>query len=131
MMCWLGVLLFSLVGASCIIAGFLKETVALIVVGVGVILIGFLICWVSVFVLYGFGQLVENSDKIEKRLSSLIENDARETQEDKKKVEGYFNSKWQEDIKSLSDEELRVRMGSEDWQPEYRELCEKELNSRK
>ena len=95
------------------------------------ILIGFLICWVSVFVLYGFGQLVENSDKIEKRLTSLIENDARETQEGKKKVEGYFNSKWREDIKSLSDEELRVRMGSEDWQPEYRELCEKELNSRK
>ena len=33
-------------------------------VGVLVMLVGFLFSWISTFILYGFGQMVENSDKL-------------------------------------------------------------------
>jgi hypothetical protein len=43
----------------------------------------------------------------------------------------YFNPKWKDEVRKLSDEELQERINSKDWQPSYRELCELELRARK
>ncbi len=68
-----------------IVAGVLLMTNDLVLVGILVILAGFLVSWASTFILYGFGQMVENSEKlvaIEKmKLDAKI--DALETKADK------------------------------------------------
>ena len=47
-----------------IVLGIILMTNDLVLVGVLAILVGFLFSWVSTFILYGFGQMVENSDKL-------------------------------------------------------------------
>lgn len=50
----------------CIIAGFVIMTIDedLIIVGLLVMVLGSLIFWLSSFILYAFGQLVDNTDKL-------------------------------------------------------------------
>lgn len=55
--CWLGIIV-------CIITGIVLMTIdeSLVLAGILTAVLGSLLSWVSSFVLYGFGQLVENSD---------------------------------------------------------------------
>lgn len=57
--CWIGII-------ACIITGIVLMATDddLILVGILTAVVGSLLSWVSSFVLYGFGQLVENSDVI-------------------------------------------------------------------
>ena len=53
----IGIILSIVVGGVIISEG--ESTVGLLVM-----LVGFLASWISTFILYGFGQMVENSDKL-------------------------------------------------------------------
>lgn len=55
--CWLGII-------SCIISGLpliLTKQQPLVLVGIWIAVVGSLFSWISSFILYGFGELVENS----------------------------------------------------------------------
>ena len=55
--CWLGII-------SCIISGLpliLTNQQPLVLVGILIAVVGSLFSWISLFILYGFGELVENS----------------------------------------------------------------------
>ena len=47
-----------------IVAGVILMTKSYVLAGIFVMLVGFLVSWISTFMLYGFGQMVENSDKL-------------------------------------------------------------------
>ena len=47
-----------------IVVGVLLMANDMALVGVLLMLVGFLFAWVSSFVLYGYGQMIENSDKL-------------------------------------------------------------------
>lgn len=47
-----------------IVSGVTLMVLDYVVAGIFVMLAGFLFSWVSTFILYGFGQMVENSDKL-------------------------------------------------------------------
>lgn len=136
---WIGIIACIILGVISIIAGIASETVGPIITGVLVALIGSLSCWIAAFVLYGFGQLVENSDILVKTLAPNYREDITDTEKlkniDNEKIEKiskeYSNSSWVDSIKDLSNEELQERINSEDWQYEYRALCKKELENRK
>ena len=91
-----------------------------------------MLCWISSFVLYGFGQLIENTDILVSKLApdyketpeTEIEDEVREKQE-------YEYTTWEDRISTLSTEELNERINSEDWQDDYKALCKKELEKRK
>lgn len=53
-LCWLLIILFVIMGIASLISGAILPGIILLVVGP-------LTAWVSSFVLYGFGELVENS----------------------------------------------------------------------
>lgn len=57
--CWIGII-------ACIITGIVLMATDedLILVGILTVVVGSLLSWVSSFILYGFGQLVENSDTL-------------------------------------------------------------------
>ena len=131
---WIGIIICILVGLVYIVLGIENEANEMIVSGILVILVGSLSSWIGSFLLYGFGQLIENSDIIAKSLSS--NHDQGQEQNDIEKIKEimnneYFNSSWEKNIKNLSDEELQERANSEEWQPEYRVLCMQELENRK
>ena len=56
---WLGIILSVVIGA--LIASASDD---LIVAGFIVIVVGILLSWIGSFCIYGFGQLIENSDKL-------------------------------------------------------------------
>ena len=60
--CWLGIIISIIVGIDLCAS----DEEVLTVVGIVVIFLGSLSSWIGSFVLYGFGQLVENSDKLVK-----------------------------------------------------------------
>ena len=103
-----------------------------IFLGLLICIIGSLLCWISSFVLYGFGQLIENTDILVSKLApdyketpeTEIEDEVREKQE-------YEYTTWEDRISTLSTEELNERINSEDWQDDYKALCKKELEKRK
>lgn len=83
--CILGILGSLTVGTLAIVAGseldfFVEDGVIYGAVGgVLIIIVGSLISWVSSFLLYGFGQLVQNSDRISTALNKqnrFIDNNA-------------------------------------------------------
>ena len=60
--CWMGIIISILAGIGMAIAGIQSgDEAAAIVSGIAVAVVGFLISWISSFVAYGFGELVENS----------------------------------------------------------------------
>lgn len=136
---WIGIIACIIIGVISIISGIASATIGPIIVGLLVALIGCLTCWISAFVLYGFGQLVENSDIIAKTLAPNYKEDLTDNKKIKEisnveleKISNeYSNSNWADSIKDLSNEELQERIDSEDWQFEYRALCKKELENRK
>ena len=76
---WLGI------GISIVVAValFTTEEDLLIALGLGVMIIGSLLSWVSSFLLYGFGQLIQNSDILAGRitLEEVIADEKQKTQE--------------------------------------------------
>ena len=60
--CWIGII-------SCIITGIVLMAINddFVLIGILTAVVGSLLSWISSFVLYGFGQLVENSDVIANR----------------------------------------------------------------
>ena len=57
--CWLGIIVSAVSGLAIMISN--EETVF---VGLLIILLGSIGSWIGSFVLYGFGQLIENSDTL-------------------------------------------------------------------
>lgn len=57
--CWIGII-------SCVISGFVMTVTDedLTFLGIVIIVIGSLVSWVSSFAVYGFGQLIENTDQL-------------------------------------------------------------------
>ena len=70
--CFFGIAINVLLGIGCIIAGIIfldgwgteEIGIALIIAGPVITIFGSLLSWISSFLLCGFGQLVENSDKL-------------------------------------------------------------------
>ena len=125
---WIGIVISVVVGAIILFTSSL-------VVGLVIALVGSLISWISSIFLYGFGQLVENSDIIVNTLAPNyrdVEGKKLEqiTKHEMEKINNQFSDDWGIAIKSLSNEELIERINSEEWQFEYRAMCKKELNSR-
>ena len=69
-MCWLGIILSVIIGIVLIIGatnrnGYYRYTdTTTIIYGIIVIVMGSLLSWIGSFVLYGFGELVDNSSKL-------------------------------------------------------------------
>lgn len=69
-MCWLGIILSVIIGILLIMSatnrnGYYRSTdSATVVYGIIVIVVGSLLSWIGSFVLYGFGELVDNSSKL-------------------------------------------------------------------
>ena len=59
--CWVGIVLSVLAGLLYIFA---SGDITYAIAGVVAMLLGILLSWVGSFVLYGFGQIVENTDKM-------------------------------------------------------------------
>ncbi len=60
--CWMGIIISILAGIGMAIAGMQSgDEAAAIVSGIAVAVGGFLLSWISSFVAYGFGEMVENS----------------------------------------------------------------------
>jgi len=64
-LCWIGII-FTISGgiASILISPFFTDVISIWIVvrGLLIAIIGPFVSWVSSFVLYGFGRLIENSD---------------------------------------------------------------------
>ena len=56
--CWMGIIISIFIGINIIIFGEVKFNGALIMI------LGPLLSWVGSFVLYGYGQIIENTDKL-------------------------------------------------------------------
>lgn len=72
--CWVGIITCVIIGIIMFVqAGdaYRAEKTILIITGLAIILIGSLLSWIGSFLLYGFGELVENSSSINQRLSEL------------------------------------------------------------
>ena len=67
LVCWLDIIVFLVIG---IIVISNRDSVFL---GIMIIVVGALLSWVGSFLLYGFGQLIENSDAITLLLDQLLE----------------------------------------------------------
>ena len=123
---WIGII------ASVFTGIVIMTTSAEFVLGLLICIIGSLLFWISSFFLYGFGQLIENTDILVGKLApdyketseTQIEDEIREKQE-------YEYTTWEDRISVLSTEELNERINSEDWQDDYKALCKKELENRK
>jgi len=60
--CWIGIIISILAGVGMAIAGMQSsDGAAAIVGGISMAVVGSLISWISSFVAYGFGEMVENS----------------------------------------------------------------------
>ena len=132
---WIGIIICIIFGVILIISG-VNESIGLIFSGLLIALVGSLFCWISSFFLYGFGQLVENSDILVETLAPNFKEDVKDIEktssDELEKISNeYSNSSWIDKIKNLSNEELQERINSEDWEYEYKVLCKKELESRK
>lgn len=135
---WIGIIVSIIIGIRYVILGIENLQSEFVVLGFLCTLIGSLLSWISSFCLYGFGQLVENSDKL---IATLVpckkdspDNETLTDMNDEEIeiiVKKYAGLNWADNIKKLSNEELQERINSMDWQDEYKILCKKELESRK
>ena len=69
--CWLGIIISGIYGI-----GMMAVDVHLVLAGIIVIVTGSLMSWLSSFALYGFGELIENSQMIRyntDRINKLLE----------------------------------------------------------
>jgi len=66
--------LFKIVG--CIITGFVVMYTINFMIGLLISVVGSLISWISLFFIYGFGQLIENSDIIVSQNKKILESNS-------------------------------------------------------
>ena len=64
--CWVGIACAVIAGALCIAYG---QTVS----GLLIAMVGSLVAWISSIMIYGFGQLVQNSDIIAENTDCLVD----------------------------------------------------------
>ena len=92
--------------------------------------------WFVALLVYGFGTIVQNTEKIVEKIEKDDEAHKNElnlvkVKNEKIKVSQKTITRWQNEILSLSDEELVKRLqNEEDWQIEYVDLCRAELELR-
>ena len=67
----IGIAVSIVIGVKFIFSGI--ENAPEIVLGVLIILLGSFLSWISSFVLYGFGQLVDNSDLIAEKIMNEVQ----------------------------------------------------------
>ncbi len=85
-LCWIGIIISVISGIAIIASGgrsggsyvYGGSSVSInggaaVIAGILFIVLGSLLSWVGSFVLYGFGQLVENSDKLAERADHPME----------------------------------------------------------
>lgn len=70
--CWMGIIVCCVVGVAFLSLGANGDNGVQAIIGVAIGVVGSLLSWVSSFVLYGFGQLVENSDVLVQQKSKGI-----------------------------------------------------------
>ena len=92
--------------------------------------------WIVAMLVYGFGTIVQNTEKIVEKIEKDDEAHKNalnlvKVKNEKIKVSQKKLTRWQNEILSLSDEELAKRLqNEEDWQIEYVDLCRAELELR-
>lgn len=75
--CWIGIVFSAIIGILAIVialSGTLiaKEISVLVIIGgVLYVIIGSLLAWIGSFLLYGYGQLIENSDILVKEKEAI------------------------------------------------------------
>ena len=124
---------------SIVVGVYLTVSIELsLLVGILIALLGCLSFWILSLFIYGYGQLIENTDILVNALSpnSREQNGADEINRLGKDeldqiLKNLSDPSWEGSIKQLSDEELQERLASPDWQEEYRALCKRELENRK
>jgi len=65
--CWIGIVLSVLLGAMCVISGYVElngHTVNGVIYGLFVIVLGCLASWINSWVLYAFGQITDDVHEI-------------------------------------------------------------------
>lgn len=71
---WIGIIASIIVGVNFIVQStddiFADIPYTLITLGIGIMIVGSLLSWLSSFLLYGFGELIENSAIIAKNTST-------------------------------------------------------------
>ena len=68
---WIQIILFSLGGIAMIVMSASRggsQTALGILIGIGIIVVGVLIAWISSWMLYGYGQLIDSTQNIEEFL---------------------------------------------------------------
>ncbi len=60
--CWLGIICFTIVGLIAMSSGY-GEYGSSVIMGILIILVGFLVSWIGSFLLYGFGELIDSSQR--------------------------------------------------------------------
>ncbi len=66
--CWTGIILNVCFSIFLFVSGFRVNNTYLLLVSALVLVLGPLFSWIGSFLLYGFGELVESVDKIERKL---------------------------------------------------------------
>ncbi len=98
--------------------------------GLAVAATGSLFYWIASFFLYGFGQLVENSDILVDALAPDYRKSLEAEKSEVREKQEYDYTEWEDKVHFLSDEELSKRINSDDWQDEYKATCKRELDKR-
>jgi len=70
-LCWIGIGIFVIAGAFIIYFGFKANQAGFMAVGVLVLILGPISSWLSIFILYAFGDLVANVQEIKEQLYML------------------------------------------------------------
>ena len=106
-----------------------------IFLGLFYLIAGAVASWIGSFLLYGFGQLIENTDILVKKFADEPTKNPKDNDEytysTPQQNINYKQPSWEQTISELSTEELINRINSKEWQPKYREMCETELKGRK
>ena len=71
--CWIGIAFSVIIGISSITS---KQVIS----GILIIVVGSFISWIGSFYTYGFGQLIENTDEIRKRMESANKSSVNQNQ---------------------------------------------------
>lgn len=99
--------------------------------GLAVAVIGSLSCWIGSLFLYGFGQLVENSDILVEKFAPEYRRASETVKPQRREKYEYDFTEWDDKVRFLSDEELMERINSDDWRDEYKAICKRELEKRR
>ena len=71
---WLGVAICGLVGFVLFVNGVSEDGTGVMIFGLLLMTVGSLVSWVNFLLLYGFGQLIVNSDRIARNISRIARN---------------------------------------------------------